>query len=401
MAAPLAVLMVLGTMDAAWSEAPGGLPAAREFKQAQGEVRRATAMRLPGGHIATRSLIELADGTQVWLTQPGGDMSGFRTTVFPSLPLLRAGQQVEVSGTASPLPSGDLRLHATALRAWAREGEMAMPFVSNTSSSGNRLYWAANCIYLALDEAGTTQLAGDLEFDVIQAALDTWTEATATCSYLTFIPERVASREVAVDGVNLIKFRDTKWCVPATDDAPEECLLPAASALTWLQSVNDPTSDRDGEIVDADIQINGVNFAIAHNGTTLGASSCQSELSNVITHELGHLLGLGHTCRLSGEAPAVDDNGATVPACSQTVDPDITEATMAAGQECGETKKASLAPDDIEAICANYATADVPATCERANLGGEGCCSASGGPASMLLSLAVIALLTRSRRRHA
>ncbi|MBK9069429.1 MAG: hypothetical protein IPL79_00235 [Myxococcales bacterium] len=389
------LLVVLGTMGSAWSEAPG---AAREFKQAQGEVRQATAIRLPGGHIATRSLIALADGTQVWLTQPGGDMSGFRTTVFPSLPLLRAGQHVEVSGLATPLPSGALRLHATSLQVTLGDGDARLPFVSNTSSSGNRLYWAANCIYLGLDEAGTTQLAGELEFDVIQAALDTWTDATASCSYLTFIPERIGGREVAVDGVNLIKFRDTKWCVPATADAPEECLLPAASALTWLQSVNDPTSDRDGEIVDADIQINGVNFAIAHNGTTLGAATCQSELSNVITHELGHLLGLGHTCRLSGEEPAVDHLGNPVPLCTQTADPDLTEATMAAGQECGDVNKNTLEADDIAAICANYAAVDVPATCERANLGGKGCCSASGGSASILLGLVVLARLRRRGR---
>jgi hypothetical protein len=97
---------------------------------------------------------------------------------------------------------------------------------------------------------------------------------------------------------------------------------------------------RDGAIVDADIEINGVNFSISVNGVTLGVTGCDAELANTLTHELGHLHGLEHTCLATGDPQRVDGNGSAVPSCSdQNLPPAITEATMYPFQDCGETKK--------------------------------------------------------------
>jgi uncharacterized protein (TIGR03382 family) len=210
--------------------------------------------------------------------------------------------------------------------------------------------------------------------------------------------------EVGRDNVNLIKFRDTTWCRPAVGDDPPRCHADAAAGLTTAVYVDDVSSDRDGAIVDADIELNGVNFAIAVKGATESRAACMSELQNTLTHELGHLLGLEHPCRTAMDPPRVDDKGASVPLCGSVAgNMSITEATMYNFQDCGETKKESLSADDIAAVCAIYPIANDPGTCEHVGESG-GCagCSSSGSGipmGSVLGALGVGALVLRRRRR--
>jgi hypothetical protein len=71
-------------------------------------------------------------------------------------------------------------------------------------------------------------------------------------------------------------------------------------------------------------------------------------------------------------------------------------------QECGETKKETLEPDDVAGVCGIYPTAKDPGTCEHVGDGG-GCCEASvgagSGPAGPL-ALTGFLLLTRFWRRR-
>jgi len=164
--------------------------------------------------------------------------------------------------------------------------------------------------------------------------------------------------------------------------------------------VDDPSSDRDGAIVDADIEINGKDFAISANGQTTGTQACHSELQNTLTHELGHLHGLEHPCLAAGDPPRVDDQGHAVPQCSQTTDPKITEATMYNFQDCGESKKETLSPDDINAICVVYPPDKDPKTCEPVH-SGTGCgCTASDRPEGVFLLAGVTVLIIGGRGRR-
>src|SRR3954449_9918640 len=98
--------------------------------------------------------------------------------------------------------------------------------------------------------------------------------------------------EVGNDKVNLIKFRDTSWGRPAVGDDAARPYDSAAAGITTATYVDDAGSDRDGAILDADVELNGVNFAISANGQSLGSNGCKSDLQNTLTHELGHLQGL-------------------------------------------------------------------------------------------------------------
>jgi MYXO-CTERM domain-containing protein len=289
------------------------------------------------------------------------------------------------------------------------------------TSSGHYLYWESGCAFVTVDSRGTNALSGDQEFAIIDAAINEWNSKTASCSYFKVMNSGRKEMETTNDKINVIRFRDTQctcaaddtgqvrmsWgCRPATASAAAKCYSSQAAAITTAVYVNDPNSPRDGAIVDADIEINGVNFAISANGTTNTPGACLADLQNTLTHELGHLHGLEHTCRLNVSDPQwIDDQGNPVPQCA-AVPPSntkIIDATMYPTQACGEITKSSLSDDDIQAICKVYPTSKDPGTCEPVGrTTGGGCCSASRDadrPAGALLLAGVVALSVR-RRRH-
>jgi hypothetical protein len=212
---------------------------------------------------------------------------------------------------------------------------------------------------------------------------------------------KVSGTEVGKDYVNLIKFREDTWCIPASGSDPQICHPDAAAGITTLTYVKHPGNSDDGEIVDADVEINGVDFAISTGGVTTGTASCKADLGNTITHELGHVLGLEHTCVTSSDPPRVDNNGNAVPMCPDDGDTKVTEATMYPYQTCGETKKTTLTQDDVDGACSIYPTGKDPGTCAPATAP-SGCCDAggAGAPGSLALGALCTFWLSALRRRR-
>jgi hypothetical protein len=271
------------------------------------------------------------------------------------------------------------------------------------TQAGHYLFWESGCIFATPDSDGTKEIAGSDEFPIIAASIATWNDDvdTSSCSYIKIVENAPASEEVGNDGVNLIKFRDASWCRPAVDDDAARCYSPSAAGITTATFVDDGGNPRDGAILDADIEINGVNFAISVGGVSLGTAPCQAELQNTLTHELGHLHGLEHTCLAPGDPMRIDNQGNPVPACADTSDPAILDATMYNFQSCGETKKELLSADDIAAICSIYPEQKDPKTCEPPAATSGGCCDAgASGPAGpAMLAVALLASFRRKTRR--
>jgi hypothetical protein len=358
-----------------------------------GEVVSAQGRWTRSGLIVTDTVLRTDDGRLVPVLQAGGRAGGYGQRSWPGPPLLEVGMRATVHA-----PDGVV----TAASVLASPG---IPFVrTGPTEAGNYLSWASGCVFLAIDAAGTAQLPGDDERAVIAEVIATWNDAVAACSYLTLMldPPAVAGGRIGNDGINRIVFRDEVWCRPATEDTPEMCLPGGAAGLTTVTYVDDTDSSRDGEIVDADVELNGEEFAISDDGFSLGTETCLADLANTFTHELGHVMGLDHTCLAPSDPPKIDDQGEAVPLCSATSDPAITEATMYNFQECGETSKASPEDDDVDAICTVYPRNEDPESCARVGDDPPGCCSLGGrggGPAGPLL-LAATALLAATRRRR-
>lgn len=346
-----------------------------------------------GSRIVTEATIATATGN-VTVSQLGGTVGELTMRQFAEGADLPAPLAVGMHVTVDAHDAPDLRgvMHSVVDAVHGVEGFVR----TGPTKGGHSLYWEASCIYVAVAAEGTKDIDGTTELDLASACIDEWNTQTESCSFLTTIEDApVADHEVGHDEVNLIKFRDSSWCRPAVDDDPARCYAESAAGITTAVFVDSTTSARDGAIVDADIEINGVDFDISYDGMSLGHTGCLSDLKNTLTHELGHLHGLEHTCLAPADPPRVDQKGHDVPLCSATHDPVILDATMYNYQSCGETSKASLSDDDIAAICTIYPkTADHPA-CNRVGADDPGCCGTSPHPgAALLIAGGVIAFLT-------
>ncbi len=266
---------------------------------------------------------------------------------------------------------------------------------TRTVDNGNPIYWNGGCVFMV----PSTERAGGLApFEIMgafRAAASAWNEVS--CSYIQLVvedpqPGLEAGFSTGSTPENVIVFQDEIW--------PYDSSAAALTTITYLAS-NLPSSD--GEIVDADIEVNAVDFRF----TTTGGAD-RHDLQNVITHELGHVLGLDHTCDDGMISPTpVDNTGATIPSCFPPVSlpPEITEATMYNFAYPGEVSKRSLEPDDRAGLCAAYPIAEDPNVCEPvppvASRPSCGCAARAATPGAALpLLLTLAALLLLWRRRH-
>jgi len=208
----------------------------------------------------------------------------------------------------------------------------------------------------------------------VHAAFEAWNAASANVQYdfAGYLPQGAQQ----YDGKNVVYWAYDNW--------PYDPTL-AAMTFRYYDTSN-------GRLLDADTVFNGVKYSWSVDGSGY-------DIENSATHEVGHIGGLGHS-----------------------TDP---EATMYAKTQAGETKKRTLAADDVAGIEAIYGgTAVAAATQPQVSApaasssgvngggGGGGCSLGSSGarrsvndwllPAVMIASLVGRRLLVKRRpRKHA
>lgn len=401
MVATLFGLVVVGANAPASADTPSW--------RVTGEVEQATSRWSRGGAaIVTESVLLTDDGQSVPVRQLGGTVDGIRMEVVHGPPVLRVGDRVMAELTQGRDLRGRTSNQVHALYAAAPAGHDAtgstMPFVRTVATETRvPLYWESGCALITFHQSGTSHIEGDGEITEMRASLAEWNQSVTECSYMRLVEDGFGDGAVGLDTVNMIRFRDDEWCRPATEDEPAECYDPDAAGLTTLFFVDDEDSARNGALLDADIELNAVHFRISVDGESTQPSGCQSDLANTFTHEIGHLLGLDHTCFTTGEQ-LVDGNGDPQPSCSpqDALTEAQREATMFAFQDCGETKKATVEADDVAGICAMYPASADPGECAPPTFGQNGCCStvrADSPTALGYLLLLALGLIPLRRRR--
>jgi hypothetical protein len=248
---------------------------------------------------------------------------------------------------------------------------------------GKALAWPSPCVGYSLQQSASRQVSLGAATQVLAQAFATWRSVDCPGGGHPRIeatdmgPVACAKHEYNQQSgnANIIMFRDDSWPHAGQGDT---------LALTTVTYNLDT-----GVIYDADMELNSAQAVF-----TTGDTGVKDDLLSIVTHEVGHFLGLSHTT--------------------------VNGATMFADYLPGSISLRTPAPDDIAAICAVYPPgAPIPATCDPTPRHGfssqcadassstsPGCCSvAPGAPAAPgdapLRSLALGALVAGVAARRA
>ncbi|MBI2378837.1 MAG: matrixin family metalloprotease [Deltaproteobacteria bacterium] len=238
-----------------------------------------------------------------------------------------------------------------------------------TLSDSNPLvsvHWENRTITYAVEDPGPDGLDSVAAADTIREAFLAWTGAE--CSDVRF--EMAAVVDENAEDQNRVIFLKDAW-----PHGPE------AVALTTVAH-----RSKDGLIQRARIEVNEATFDF-----TLDVDSCDGEvydLGAVLTHEVGHFLGLAHT------QPELVFGEDTDPTMTAVVDP------------CDGAFR-TLERDDVEGLCFLYPIGGAARTCATLPIQAEpyvqngafGCACGRSGRGRGLSALMLSGLILLSRRR--
>jgi hypothetical protein len=277
----------------------------------------------------------------------------------------------------------------------------AAAFVRYLTDDNAPFFWDQESVPITayINDFTQTSMTSDQVTNAVMQAAAQWSASTNSCTYLQLVAaSSTAKTPLAVnDGHNSIIFRNSMWCHIAADGKCDVSYDGSALAVT-----TDTANTKTGQIYDSDMEINLVIYQWADvvEDPNLVADM---DLQNALTHEMGHLIGLDHTCYdplTSRNGVRPDDNtGTPIPDCS-TADAEVQATTMFPSANAGDTGKRTLAPDDQNAVCTIYNVNDPPPPPTDVN-GGCVRCATAGRDADLggLLALCPLAALILVRRR--
>jgi hypothetical protein len=334
-----------------------------------------------------------------------------------------------LSGRSGPRrPGGGLLLAALAGGGLLAATPAAEAYVRSRADSCKAVYWAQTCIFIQADTSYTKDMPLPEIESQIDAAINAWQSQTMSASFIVLkhLPATGPLETTYKDNLQVIKFRADTWCRPTSEGGMPTCYDPSATAITTVSYVNKAGDPNDGQIIDADIELNAVNNHFFNKDTDPTPTDRNpADLWNTLAHEMGHMQGLDHTCRSASESATsctVDNTGAARPLCSAVAaqmmsNPTyaaIFRTTMYAVASPGETTKRMPKADDVLGITDSYPIASDPKSCVKPGSMSGGCntlgpvsvqartapLSARGGLLASLFALVIAApLLLRRRTR--
>lgn len=177
----------------------------------------------------------------------------------------------------------------------------------------------------------------------LQRAAAAWTSDVG-CAHLRIRVEPPSKEPLQArrDGVNAVLVHEARWC-RGGGPARFSCYHPDEQAMTTTYLGRD---DKTGDvwIEEADIEINAVHYR--WRGEHL--------LSDLLVHELGHVIGLAHDCDDGLLFPGATDHAGHAPKRCTTRE-GLRAAAMAPDPP-PEGTRLVLAPDERRAVCELYAT---------------------------------------------
>jgi hypothetical protein len=241
----------------------------------------------------------------------------------------------------------------------------AQAYVSTRTDAGTPVRWQSRCIVMTPDARGD-QSGDDIDADAIDAtlgrAVGNWNARMQTCSFMQLgVVPATRALEAVSDGRPAVVFRSDMW------GNPDKMYDPATIGVTTVWYANRPGDPADGLVTDADIELNAVNWTFTTDPANAVARphTKVADLENTLTHELGHVMGLAHTCwdHKTNTAPP-DDTGTPAPDCdSANLPPKITTATMYPYAAERAISMRVVGDDDLKGVCDTYPMTDTPPAC--------------------------------------
>jgi hypothetical protein len=183
--------------------------------------------------------------------------------------------------------------------------------------AGTAIAWPRRCIPFHLNERGSDNAAlGPIE-TAVRRSFAAWEQVDCSDTELTF--QGLTNVELVgftpnAKNINMVVFQEESW--------PHESKIIALTTVTYCSAPSGAPCDDAGRVLDADIEMNGVDFDFT---VTPVPGLVRYDVQNTVTHEVGHFLGLDHTS--------------------------VEDATMFAYAPAGERSKQSLADDDVAGLC--------------------------------------------------
>ena len=206
------------------------------------------------------------------------------------------------------------------------------------TSDGTAVAWDRRCIPWHINQRGSQDVSFDTARAAVTRSFETW--QSEECSDIELTPQGKTNLEVVgftpeARNVNVVLWReDGAWT--------HSSAIIGLTTVTFCERAEGALCTYTGRVLDADIELNGDAFTFS---TSLVPGRVRYDVQNTVTHEVGHLLGFDHT--------------------------PVAEATMYASAPAGESRKSTLAQDDIDALCSTYPDlAPVPA-CEPPDVAGD------------------------------
>jgi hypothetical protein len=249
-------------------------------------------------------------------------------------------------------------LGATLALAMSLHTPVAHAYVRAVNEAGMPLWWKVPCITMEMHiDPAPPDMTADQYFEAGVLAGRAWSYTTVACTGMSLSMARAtgSTSDTGLDGINMIVFRQDSWCAHPASGQPTTSTCYPSNALAITTVFKSKTT---GEIVDADMELNGVNFAwadlVAHPEL---AKSGTADFQNTLTHELGHVLGFAHPCYTptDGSARLADNNGQPELDCTDSHLPStILATTMFPSVDLSDTARRTLSPDDQQAVCDVY-----------------------------------------------
>jgi hypothetical protein len=227
----------------------------------------------------------------------------------------------------------------------------AHAYTINTTEVGKRIRWSVDTVHLQIASEFETFLEPGQAHSALAMGVDAWRGLPRVPDLLieSGAPESLGHHDGrSTNGVYLLR------------DWPYEATKLAVTVVTYEMDT--------GRLLDADIVVNGkANFALLSEPVMPGSNSY--DLAGVLTHEAGHVLGLGESNE--GE-----------------------DATMWPYARPDDTEKRTLASDDEDGVIESYLSSPPVAAngCGSNSVGGR-----TSGRGGVIVTLWVVAMVLMFR----